>query len=674
MITQVEPQIDGGRFPIKRVSGGTVTVTADILAEGHDLLRGAVRYRKHGEDEWLESEMTKLHNDRWSGSFVVVSPGVYEYSIAAWVDEFGSWRRDLAKKAGAAQDVSVNLRAGALRVEAAAEFADRAGASSDARELRQAALNVRPAHAGGKSGESGASPLAEVNAADLQIAVRAALDEDLAALMHRHASRRAVSTYEPPLRVLVDREKAQFSAWYEMFPRSSASSPGLHGKFEDCEARLPYVASMGFDVLYLPPIHPIGRTHRKGKNNSPVAGPADPGSPWAIGAAEGGHTSVHPQLGTIEDFVRLVKKAREHGLEVALDIAFQCSPDHPWTESHPAWFLRRPDGSIQYAENPPKKYEDIYPLDFECDDWRGLWGALKDVVLFWIEREVRIFRVDNPHTKPFAFWEWLIGEVKARDSDVIFLAEAFTRPKVMNQLAKLGFSQSYTYFTWRNTKGELTEYFTELPSTAEYFRPNLWPNTPDILNEYLQYGGRPAFIARLVLAATLGANYGIYGPAFELCENAPIAPGSEEYLNGEKYEIRYWDLRRPGSLSELITRVNRARRENAALQSDSGLCFHDVDNGQMIAYSKRTEDRSNAVLVLVNLDYRYVQSGWVTLRLEEFDLDSRASFQVEDLLTGAHYLWHGARNFIQLDPAKIPAHVFRIRRYVRTENDFDYYM
>jgi starch synthase (maltosyl-transferring) len=460
-----------------------------------------------------------------------------------------------------------------------------------------------------------------------------------------------------------------------MFPRSCAPERGRHATFKDAVERLPYVASMGFDVLYLPPIHPIGRTHRKGKNNVDTVTPQDPGSPWAIGAAEGGHTAVHPQLGTQEEFQQLVAEARKFGLEVALDIAFQCAPDHPYVDQHPRWFRWRPDGTIQYAENPPKKYQDIYPLDFETEERQELWDELRDVVLFWAGQGVRIFRVDNPHTKPFEFWEWLIGQVKAVHPDSIFLAEAFTRPKVMYRLSKLGFTQSYTYFAWRNTKVELTQYFTELCQTGvrEYFRPNLWPNTPDILTEYLQDGGRPAFMARLVLAATLGASYGIYGPAFELCENVPREPGSEEYLNSEKYEIRQWDISRSDSLKEFIARVNRIRKENPALHGDWSLRFHPVNNDALICYSKGTEDLSDVILTVVNLDAHHVQSGWVDLPVAELGIDPNAPYQVHDLLSDARYLWHGSHNYVELNPRVSPAHIFRLRHRVRTESNFDYY-
>jgi starch synthase (maltosyl-transferring) len=439
---------------------------------------------------------------------------------------------------------------------------------------------------------------------------------------------------------------------------------------------LPGIAAMGFDVLYLPPIHPIGRTHRKGRNNSPGASKEEPGSPWAIGGPEGGHTAIHPELGTLEDFRRLVASAAGLGLEIALDVAFQCTPDHPWVREHPDWFRRRPDGAIQHAENPPKKYEDIYPLDFETDDWRALWEELRSVVLFWAEQGVRIFRVDNPHTKPFAFWEWLIGEVKRSFPETIFLSEAFTRPKVMYRLAKLGFTQSYTYFAWRNTATEITDYFRELtsPPMCEFFRANLWPNTPDILTEYLQLGDRAAFVTRLILAATLGASYGIYGPAFELCERIPREAGSEEYRDSEKYEIRLWERERPDSLKNLIECVNGIRRDNPALQSDRRLKFHPSDNSQLLCYSKTTEGYDNVVLMAVNLDPHHTQAGWVELDTAELGLASAETYQVHDLISGARYLWSGARNYVELDPRVSPAHVFRVLRHVRTERDFDYFL
>jgi starch synthase (maltosyl-transferring) len=507
-------------------------------------------------------------------------------------------------------------------------------------------------------------------------AARQALSPELARLMSNCGEQCFASTYDKELGVVVDRELARFGAWYELFPRSSSAVPGRHGTFKDLEERLPYVTSMGFDVLYLPPIHPIGSSFRKGRNNSTVVGKDDPGSPWAIGSAEGGHKAVHPKLGTLDDFRHLMECAAQYGIELALDIAFQCAPDHPYVTEHPEWFRRRPDGTIQYAENPPKKYQDIFPFDFEIEQWRELWEELKSVVQFWVDQGVRIFRIDNPHTKPFPFWEWLITEIKRDCPEAIFLAEAFTRPKALYGLAKVGFTQSYNYFPWRNTKWELTQYLTELTQTQvrEFMGANLWPNTPDILPEYLQFGGRPAFMARLILAATLGPSYGIYGPAYELCENRPLAPGREEYLDSEKYEIKSWDIDQPDSLRELIGRVNQIRRENPAFRANYNLRFHEVDNEQIIAYSKSSEDRSNEVLVVVNLDPHYKQSGFITLPLEDLGVDPRQPYQAHDLLTDARYLWHGTRNYVELNPQTVPAHIFVIRRRVRTEHDFDYYL
>ncbi len=503
-----------------------------------------------------------------------------------------------------------------------------------------------------------------------------ALSEVLALRMLASADPGDVVRSEPVLEVIVERERARFGAWYEIFPRSSGTDPGRGAQFADAEKRLSSIASMGFDVVYLPPIHPIGTTHRKGPNNTLAAGPGDPGSPWAIGSSEGGHKAIDPALGTLDDFQRFVRSARDAGLEVALDLAFQCSPDHPYVREHPEWFRKRPDGSIKYAENPPKKYQDIYPLDFECASWSALWRELKQVVLFWIDQGVVVFRVDNPHTKSFRFWEWLIAEVRRDHPEVIFLAEAFTRPKVLRHLAKVGFSQSYTYFTWRNTKLELETYLTELTQTdfAEYLRPNLFVNTPDILHEYLQFGGRPAFQTRLVLAATMGASYGIYGPVFELVETAAV-PGTEEYQDSEKYQVRVWDWNQPGNIRAFISRVNRIRRENEALHQNRNLRFYDIDNDRMIFYGKATDDLSNVILVVVNLDPHNPQSGWLELPVEQLGIAGESkSYQMHDLLSDARYLWQGERNFVRLDPRESPAHIFRLRRKIRTEHDFDYFL
>lgn len=646
IIEGVQPEIDGGLFPIKRVVGEEVTVEADIFADGHETLSAYLLYRAEDEPTWTEMPMEFLVNDRWRGSFVVEKIGRYRYTIIAWVDKFKSWRQDLVKRVEARQkDIAVNLLVGAGIIAQAKPKASK----RDNKLMAEWIDTLQSEQVAQKE------------------KVRLALNEAVSRTMERYADRRFAVTYPEELVVTVDREKARFSSWYEMFPRSCAPKPNQHGTFRDCEARLPYIAELGFDVLYLPPIHPIGHTNRKGKNNALTAAPGDPGTPWAIGSEEGGHKAIHAQLGTLKDFQKLISKARDYGIEVALDMAFQCSPDHPYVREHPEWFQWRPDGTIQYAENPPKKYQDIYPMDFESENWQELWEELRSVVLFWVENGVRILRVDNPHTKPFAFWEWLIGGIKANHPDVIFLSEAFTRPKIMYQLAKLGFSQSYTYFTWRNAKWELEQYFTELTQTPvrEFYRPNLWPNTPDILNDYLRDGGRPAFIARLVLAATLGANYGIYGPAFELCENRRKDTISEEYLDSEKYEIKHWDIKRSDSLKDIVRLVNKARRENPALQSDRSLRFHAVDNDQLICYSKCTPDGANVVLVVVNLDYRYRQSGWVTLSLDDLKITQDQPYRIHDLLDDATYTWKGPRNYVELSPKKLPAHIFRVEKQGR---------
>ncbi len=653
MIENVAPQVDCGRFAPKRVLGEPVEVEADLFTDGHDQVSGLLLYRHSADAQWRTERFEPLVNDRWRARFVADRLGRWVYTVQAWVDHFETWRRDLVKRHAAGQDLHIELLRGAQMVQAAA------GRSSQS----------------GKALSDHARRLAEEKA-EPEARYLHALDAELEALMREHPEPGLMARYPRELPLTVDPVRARFSAWYELFPRSASGDPDRSGTLRDCIARLPYIASMGFDVLYLPPIHPIGSSNRKGANNALDADPVDPGSPWAIGSSAGGHKSVHRELGTLEDFRALVAAARDRGIEIALDLAFQCSPDHPYAAAHPEWFLLRPDGTIQYAENPPKKYQDIYPFHFETPAWQALWRELKGVVDFWIGEGVRIFRVDNPHTKPFAFWEWLIGSVKARHPEVIFLAEAFTRPKVMHRLAKLGFTQSYTYFAWRNTKPELVEYFTELAQAParEYFRPNLWPNTPDILTEYLQFNGRAGFMVRLTLAATLGASYGIYGPAFELQANEPREPGSEEYLDSEKYQRRVWDLERADSLAPFIARVNRIRRDNPALQSDRSLHFHAIDNEALIAYSKRSAAGHNTLLCVVNLDPHHAQSGWLDLDLAALGLEDGGRFQAHDLLSEARFLWQGRRNYVALDPSKGPAHVLLIRRRVRSERDFDYFL
>jgi starch synthase (maltosyl-transferring) len=636
VVERVQPEIDAGRFPIKRVVGERVVVDADALADGHDELACVLCYRDAEETAWHEVAMRPLPNDRWRGEFRVERLGRYLYTVQAWPDHFHTWTRDLVRRLEAGQDVTVDLQIGAGLVGAAAARAE----GEDAEALRAAASAL-------------ITPEGD----------RTALSEELRRLMVRHPDRRLAAWYERELEVLVDRPRARFSAWYELFPRSASSQPGRHGTFKDVEARLPYVAQMGFDVLYLPPIHPIGRTFRKGPNNSVDPKPGDPGSPWAIGGPEGGHRSIHPGLGTLEDFRRLLRAAERNGLEVAMDLAFQVSPDHPYVHEHPEWFRARPDGTIQYAENPPKKYQDIYPLEFDCEEWQSLWLELRDVVEFWVQQGVRIFRVDNPHTKPLAFWEWLLREVREGHPDLIFLSEAFTRPRVMYRLAKLGFNQSYTYFAWRNEAWELRQYLTELTRTQvrEYFRANLWPNTPDILTEVLQAGGGAASALRLVLAATLGANYGVYGPVFELAEVVPLQAGREEYKDSEKYQIRHWDLNRPGSLRPLITRVNRIRRAHPALHQDRTLRFLRTDNERLLAYAKTSDDSADVIAVIVNLDPTGVQSGWVEVPV--VPRPGHPPYRVDDLLNDARYTWRtDGWNYVQLDPAETPAHVLRLPR------------
>jgi starch synthase (maltosyl-transferring) len=653
IIEGITPQVDCGRFPAKRTVGDQVRVEADIFTDGHDAIAASLLARREDSTEWTEIRMKPLVNDRWEAAFRVGELGRYGFKVQGWVDHFETWRRDLLKRFKAESDTAVDYLIGAELVEQAAERAF----GGDAVWLKERAAVLK----------SGKEPR------DLRTH---ATDPMLHELVLRYPDKRFATESSPELSVVVDPVRARFSSWYEFFPRSTAEKPGAHGTFADCEKRLPYIADMGFNIVYMPPIHPIGRTFRKGPNNNPESKPGDHGSPWAIGAKEGGHKEILGELGTMADFKRFVAKAGELGMSVAMDIAFQVAPDHPYVTKHELWFKKRPDGTIQYAENPPKKYQDIYPFDFESEDWEGMWEELKNVFDFWIAAGITIFRVDNPHTKAFPFWEWLIGEIKRDHPEVLFLAEAFTRPKIMYRLAKLGFSQSYTYFPWRNGKHEIAAYLTELTQTPvrEFFRPNQWPNTPDILTEFLQMGGRPAFVIRLLLAATLGANYGIYGPAFELQENRPIRHGSEEYLNSEKYEIRHWDLKRPDSLRSLIARVNGIRNENLALQNDWSLRFHTTDNDQLICYSKESDDRSNLLVVVVNLDPHHTQAGFVTLPLDELEIPPDRAYEAEDILNGERYLWQGPRNYVELNPSRMSGHILKIHRHLRVETDFEYFL
>jgi starch synthase (maltosyl-transferring) len=652
IIEEVQPQIDCGRYPAKRILGDDVTITAAVFGDGHDHVSGRLLYRHANETDWRFVPLISLTNDVWTGAFSLDKLGDWLYTIDAWVDHFATWCADMRKRllaqpslsspdsSAESQNIPLALITGALLLQQAARRAK----ATDSKLLADAAAHLN------RLAESGAA------------AYDFPLSPEIVALAEKYPDLEFATRYHQELHLWVDRERARYSTWYELFPRSTSPDPTRHGTFADVSALLPSIASMGFDVLYLPPIHPIGAAFRKGRNNSVTCTDDDPGSPWAIGSKDGGHKSINPQLGTLRDFNSLVATARGLNMEIALDIAFQCSPDHPWVAEHPDWFVIRPDGSIQYAENPPKKYQDIYPLNFESPEWRSLWEALRDVFTYWIRRDVRIFRVDNPHTKALPFWEWCIAEIHKKYPDVIFLAEAFTRPHIMYSLAKAGFTQSYTYFTWRNTKDELQEYFEEIsrPPISDFFHPNLWPNTPDILHAALQTGGRPAFMQRIILAATLGANYGIYGPAFELCENTPAKQGSEEYLNSEKYEIRQWDRSASHSLAPLITQINEIRRNNPALHSDASLHFHPVDNPNIVCYSKSRGD--NRILIAINLDPTQEQAGWIDLDLKQLAIPHNENFEIEDLLSGVHYSWRDRSNYVALRPDVMPAHIFRLIR------------
>ena len=658
VIDAVLPCVDGGRFAVKRVAGDKVQVTAHCFTDGHDALRVMLAWWREGDADTAchEVPMTLRYNDEWLAVFTPPTPGRYAYSVFAWLDAFDSWHHELVRRVDA-DDIRLAARTGALEIMAAAERASG--------EDRAALLQW----AGTLEAEAMAS---NVDATELKAL---ALDEDLTAVAQRYPDRRQQTRFGANLPLIVDRERARFSAWYELFPRSAGNREGLHGTFKDVQSRLPVIAGMGFDVLYLPPIHPVGREQRKGKNNALVTEEGDVGSPWAIGAVEGGHKAILKELGTVEDFRTLVAAAQGHGLEIALDIAFQCAPDHPYVKEHPTWFKWRPDGSVQYAENPPKKYQDIYPFNFESDDWQALWLELKGVLDHWIDEGVQIFRVDNPHTKAFSFWEWAITEIKREHPGVIFLAEAFTRPKVMHRLAKLGFSQSYTYFTWRNDKQQLTEYFTELAQGlgCEYFRPNVWPNTPDILHEQLQGGHEAMYKARMVLAATLAASYGIYGPAYELLQYLPRNPGSEEYLDSEKYQLRHWDWSPEAGLRPFITRINRIRNANPALHANRSLRFLPISSDQLIAYAKQSDDGANVVVTVVNLDPHQTHSGWLELDPASIGVEADQPFQMHDLISDQRFVWQGLRHFVELDPQRVPAHVMVVRRRLRSEQDFDSY-
>ena len=645
LIECVTPELDAGRYPVKRIVGDTITVGADILKEGHDHVAARVLYRAPAESDWLPVPMTyDVETDRWTAELVVDRIGLWTFTVEAWTDRFGTWRSGLQKKIAAGQDVSLELLDGALMARSAAK---------SARGATRASLMLT------------AKALEDRRDSMLEHRETRALDDDFRALMEEYLRPNDLTRYRRDLTVVVDRERARFASWYEVFPRSETeiTEPVRHGTFADATARLSRIADLGFDIVYLPPIHPIGRTHRKGKNNALEALPEDVGSPWAIGNENGGHTAIEPSLGTFEDFDRFVARANDLGMEIALDYALQCSPDHPWVKEHPDWFTIRADGSIAYAENPPKKYQDIYPINFWCDDRKNLWDACRDVLLFWIGHGVKIFRCDNPHTKPFAFWEWVIREVQSKYPDVIFFSEAFTRPKRMKALAKLGFTSSYTYFTWKNEPWAIRQYFEEIARapTAEFFRGVLFANTPDILNEYLVSGGRPAFRVRLLLAGTLLPSYGIYS-GFELCENVPVKEGSEEYMNSEKYQLRPRCYDAPGNINADIRRLNAIRNEHTALQCYDNLSFHDSENERILFYLKAAKlgGPGRPILVAVNTNPDRAEETMVHVPLGDLGIGEDEAFVVEDLLTGAKYTWRGVRNYVRLDPAVEPGHLLLV--------------
>ncbi|WP_424493506.1 alpha-1,4-glucan--maltose-1-phosphate maltosyltransferase [Salinimicrobium sp. GXAS 041] len=644
-IDNVSPQIDCGHYPIKRIVNENVNVEADIFADGHDKVDAVLLYRQKRkgrgrEKKWQETRMHFIENDHWEGSFKVNEKGDYEYTIEAWVDHFATWQYGLKKKYDDHQPLKTELLIGAQMME---EALSRASAP-DKKKLKNWIELLR-------KDENEDEAVAE------------ALSDRATEIMYAARDREKAQRYSRTLPLRVERKRALFSAWYEFFPRSTSPNEGEHGSFITSEAILPEISEMGFDVIYLPPIHPIGQAHRKGVNNATQAKPGDPGSPWAIGSEEGGHKAIHPQLGSMEDFQSLVNRAKELNMEIAIDFAIQCSPDHPYVKEHPQWFKWRPDGTVQYAENPPKKYQDVLPVNFETEDWENLWKELKSILDYWIDKGVKIFRVDNPHTKSFIFWEWAIGEINKEHDDIIFLAEAFTRPRVMEKLAKVGFNQSYTYFTWRNSKEEFIEYLNQLTKTEmrEYYRPNFWPNTPDILPVSLENKQEPSFLIRTILAATLSSSWGMYGPLFEFGLNEAY-PGKEEYTRSEKYEIKHWDWSKKTRIKEMITQINQIRKENTALQSTWNIEFCETDNDQLIAYTKVDQDEENKLLIVVNLDAQYSQSGWVKVPLQHLKLEENQPFEVHDLLANSRYTWQNEWNYVALHPNSMPAHIFRIER------------
>lgn len=633
IIENVQPQVENGLYAAKRTVGERVDITADIFADGHDHIRARILYKSVGEPSWKSLEMTHEGNDSWHASFYVEKKAEYRFTVVAWIDHFDTWYDGLKKKIAAGVDVWLELQEGAIMLQTLS------GGKNETL-LKWATRLNDPEHYNNN--------------------LKAIAQSDFQEIVHANPLVEFETVYEKELIITVEHSKANFSTWYEIFPRS-AGRDGKHGTFQDVIKLLPRVAAMGFDVLYMPPIHPIGKLNRKGKNNTVKSLEGEPGSPWAIGSDEGGHKAVHQALGTLEDYKKLITSARKLNIDIALDLAFQCAPDHPYVKEHPEWFKSRPDGSIQYAENPPKKYQDIYPFNFECDEWQALWQELKSVIIFWIEQGVKIFRVDNPHTKPIPFWQWVIAEINKDYEDIIFLSEAFTRPKIMASLARVGFTQSYTYFTWRVNKTEIIEYMTELVKgpSRDYFRPNFWPNTPDILPFHLQHQDENIFIIRLILAATLSSNYGLYGPAYEFCDNTPIE-GREEYFNSEKFEIKQYDWKKTSRMTDIISIINKARKEHRALQSTWNIQFCPIENKNLLAFLKATDDLSSIMLIVITLDPHTKQSGYVQLPKAKLNIKDQINIKLHDLVTEDRYTWTQEWNFVALDPYKLPFHLFKL--------------
>jgi starch synthase (maltosyl-transferring) len=640
IITNISPQVECGTYPAKAAIDEEIIISADIFCDGHDAIDASV-FIKHEKDRtWKEFPMSFINNDHWEKIFIGSKLGSYHFYVQGWIDHFITWKKGLLKKLEAGLEIAVELQIGVMLLEenmVAANSKDKAGLKKWIDQIKVAAST--------------------------DDAIGLILLESNSDLAKRTANRTFATKYPQVFKINVEPRKALFSTWYELFPRSTSAEQGRHGTFKDVKRLLPRIANMGFDVLYFPPIHPIGKSKRKGKNNSLTAEPNDPGSPWAIGNSAGGHKAIHEELGTLKDLKGLITEAKKFDIDIAMDIAYQCAPDHPYVKEHPQWFKWRPDGTVQYAENPPKKYEDILPFNFETDDWKNLWDELKSIVEYWIDKGVEIFRVDNPHTKSFPFWEWMMPEIKKKHPQVIFLAEAFTRPRLMERLAKVGFTQSYTYFTWRDTKKELQEYLTELTKTdlRYYFRPNFWPNTPDILPPGLTHGGENAHIIRLMLAATMSSNYGLYGPVYEFGINIPY-PGKEEYTDNEKYEIKHWDWNKYTRIKELITRINKIRKENAALQTTWNIEFAETSSEQIICYSKADRSRNNVFIIAVNIDAFNTQSAQVKIPVNALGIDANRPYRLTDLLSGDKYTWHGEWNYVALNPYEMPAHIFKVEQ------------